>query len=162
MTDSQEKFLTDGLELIGLIRPGTTISTSTGKIVNHETWSGSFSRLWNRDDRRKTMEYVEKIVTTLQSVIDKTPYSINMYRLKIQRAILGLENLTKTYKDDENICNGITKIICALNQLITVKTSRPKILIKDDYGETSSETSMSPVISPETSNDFLLNVHPTL
>jgi hypothetical protein len=108
------------------------------------------------------MEYVEKIVTTLQSVIDKTPYSINMYRLKIQRAILGLENLTKTYKDDENICNGITKIICALNQLITVKTSRPKILIKDDYGETSSETSMSPVISPETSNDFLLNVHPTL
>jgi len=132
MTDGQEKYIIDGLELIGRLQPGTTISTSTKKIVNHETWSGAFSRLWNRDDRHKTVEFIESVIQALGDEVEKKPYSINIYRLKIHRALSGLEHLEKTYKDDKAMLVKIKSIIDVLNNLIYPKVKTP-IVFREDY-----------------------------
>jgi len=108
--------LSEKVDLIGQIVPGKTISTSTTSLVDHSSWFTSLSRTYWRESRNETLAWIETVLVDGVMAEDIRPD-------QIERALLGLENLKKTYKNDFYTIAEISRLISKIDT--SLKKNRP-------------------------------------
>ncbi len=91
---------------IGSIKVGETLSTTTFLPIEKAIWSTTFSRTYNRENRKKT-------VNCIKEVVDAALKEVNNEELNdaLVSSIKGLENLKETYKGDFELLGSISTII---------------------------------------------------
>jgi hypothetical protein len=98
------------LTIIASLNEGDTLSPSYDQIVNHNSWSTSFWRTYNRETRKKTIDYIKDVFNHAVELY-KTGY-VDSASLKdaICKALIGFSHLKKTYKNDFEIIGHIETI----------------------------------------------------
>lgn len=91
------------LKMIASIEPGQTFSPSYDTPLDHNIWSTTIWRTYNREDRKKSINYIK-------SVLDEARLHVESKEM-ILLALKGLENLKETYKGDYMIIGLINTII---------------------------------------------------
>lgn len=95
--------LSNILSKLSLIKTGDTFTCSTNQVVDHSTWYSSLTRRYYREDRKGTVSYIKDVLE------QATPHAT--LHNDIKNAILGLQNLQLTYKNDFDTIGAIDTII---------------------------------------------------
>lgn len=93
--------LLDKLIFISKVGKDQKINVSTMDIVNSDTYFGKMSRLWNRENKVKTLEFLNNVIQqTIQyiQVYYQTEY-ISIIINKLSESKIGFQNLLETYKN---------------------------------------------------------------
>lgn len=104
------------LQLLGSLKPGFTISTSTLSVVDHASWLVSYQRRFFRDNRRKTIDFVKDTIRTTVDCIITDLDSRQILLPLLQIAVEKIIHLITTYSNDDNVkeqiqfCVNISKI----------------------------------------------------
>jgi ankyrin repeat protein len=103
------------LAVIANLGEGDTLSPSYDQVVKHNSWSTTFWRTYNRETRKKTIDYIKDVFTNAVDMY-KSGY-VNSSALKdaICKALVGFTHLKQTYNTDfdiighiETICNEVS------------------------------------------------------
>lgn len=86
------------LNVIASIKPGMTLSDTTMTVVDHNSWSSSFWRRYSGENRNTTINRIKDLMDEALSM----DYSSELDDA-IERALVGINNLKETYKDDQEI-----------------------------------------------------------
>ena len=125
------------LETISLIQPGDTFSTTTGEIINHNTWGSSFWRRYNGENRADSIKYIENIFQSAIKYLN-TNFDASIAEL-LGKSLLSFSNLKITYNTDYYIKADINKIIANIDQeLQQLKFNASNQYGSGDYNDNSS------------------------
>ena len=106
------------LATISSIEKGQTLSTCYETPVTHNSWSTSFSRTYNGEHRKKTINYIkdvfERALIILEDLNKDEGYTILVNLIK--DALIGVENLKTTYKGDYYIIGLINTLVEETNR----------------------------------------------
>lgn len=97
------------LKMIASIEKGQTFSPSYDTPLDHNIWSTSIWRTYNREDRKKSINYIKNILEQAYQL-----YYINSDSKIIEMmssALQGLDNLKVTYKGDFMIIGLVNTIL---------------------------------------------------
>ena len=97
------------LNVIGTLSVGKTLSASSMAIVDHNSWTGALWRTYSRENRTTTMAKIEEILNDAVFALE-TNYSIELASA-LDKALLGFETLTETYKGDYYTFGKVRQII---------------------------------------------------
>lgn len=104
----------NNLNVVSQLKPGSTLSTSTMTVIDHNAWSGSFWRTYARENRTQTVTYIKSLFQEAISILKTTQSnhpSIKDITINVETAILGLSSLQETYKGDYYLLSEIDQII---------------------------------------------------
>lgn len=93
------------LAIISTITSGKTLCVTSMTVVSHNSWSSSFYRTYNGENRKNTLETIKRIILEGIELSNKFPEEQVYYH--IENALIGLSNLKETYKDDFYIVSDI-------------------------------------------------------
>ena len=157
------------LSTIASLEKGQTLSTCYEAPLTHNSWSTSFMRTYNREDRRKTIDFIKDIFDR-SLVMLSTLKSDERSELKtaIQNALVGVENLKVTYKGDYYVIGLINTMIVEMNKHLCNPIEKlPKDVPNTDLSDffeaikTSDYTFIEDYLydgkSPNIKNEFLQN-----
>jgi hypothetical protein len=136
------------LKILGQIDNGTKLSTRTPEFVLDEyTRFQSIIRFMHGDDRAITMIKIEHLLKNVQTIVkqlmskdfvpDKNAemlsyLNLDNMRVDIDKAIVGLEKLKDTYKDDKTTC---AKLEIEISTLVDLRNSIPAKVVESDSKE---------------------------
>ncbi len=167
------------LELLGSIQPGDTVCVHSLSIAKHNSWATSFWRMYNFENRLKTIAWVGNVVNFATIFVcenyESSNNSGNHICNKLWKMKMGIENLCVTYEGDQrclnflkNYLDAASLIIFDTNQVILkyteAKSSKPISFSKMNQYEESSipnksfvmgPRSMPELSAPETKTRFL-------
>jgi len=97
------------LKVIACIEKGQTFSTAYDTPLDHNIWSTTIWRTYNREDRKKSINAIKSILEQAYSLYCEN-YDITIMN-SIMTSLNGLENLKTTYKGDHMIIGLIDTIV---------------------------------------------------
>lgn len=144
--------ITNDLNVISSLIPGSTLSTSTMTIVDHNAWSGSFWRTYARENRTETIIHIKRIFSEAVSIlkINFQDREMDYYKdiiVSVETAITGVISLKDTYKGDYYTISEIESIVAAIQKDLEIICS--PLTMNSLFNETSSD--------PFTKNNIILN-----
>lgn len=97
------------LNVIAAIEKGQTFSDAYDTPLDHNIWSTTLWRTYNREDRKKSVNCIKNILDQGYTLYNTT-YDVSVIEA-LKLALIGLENLKVTYKGDHIILGFINTII---------------------------------------------------
>lgn len=121
------------LTTIGALEKGQTLSTCYETPVQHKSWSTTFSRTLNGEHRKKTINYIQDVISEAKSIVEslKDEEGIDILKNLIKESLIGVENLKTTYKSDYYIIGMINTLIEDTTKWLT--THKMEVIESTDH-----------------------------
>jgi hypothetical protein len=106
------------LQVISTLEVGKTYSNTTNTILDHKTWSTTFWRRYYGENRLDSIRAIENICFAALNIL-KDQFDSEVQKL-LTSAILALESLIITYKNDSLVAEKIVAIQNTVNSVLQV------------------------------------------
>lgn len=107
------------LQLLSQLKPGKTLSTSKMAIIDHSSWSSAFFRRYYGEDRHKTLEKINEILTKAlkqaQNMLIAQDPQLDHFVELFQKALTGVETLRETYDNDAELVKSVDEMLVAIS-----------------------------------------------
>ena len=106
------------LEFLAQVKEDEKINTKEMSFSPKNSWVSSFKRLYNKENRKLTLQYIQDTIRDASTLLDKYIDDKEYYAILLESFVSakqGIENLLKTYRDSPDIISVLKVVIKDMN-----------------------------------------------
>ena len=109
--------LLEHMNILGQIKPGYTLSSTSMTVVPHKEWGTAFWRSYKGETRADTIALVRKLLIDAVALYEDNSDDSTL-RESIVNALTGVKALEETYKGDDNTVEEIANLVKAISGMV--------------------------------------------